>query len=326
MQALLAGSALAGQDRAFVHFALAKALEDGGDHAASFAHYSQGNAGFAATARHDAAAHHDFIRRSIATFSPAFFAARAGSGCPAPDPIFVLGLPRSGSTLVEQILASHSLVEGASELPDLTAMARRLARNGRYPEVLADLAPGDFAALGGEYLERTRVHRPLGRAFFVDKFPGNVLHIGLIQLMLPNARIIDARRAPLATCVSLFKQAFAAGQAYSHDLGDLGRYYADYVDLMTHFDTVLPGRVHRIDHEALVERPEIEIRRLLSYCRLQFEPQCLAFHETRRTIRTASSEQVRQPLNRRGIDQWRQFEPWLGRLVEALTKGGIAPA
>jgi tetratricopeptide (TPR) repeat protein len=309
-------------DRACLHFALGKALEDERHYADAFVHYRRGNETRRALAPHDADAHANFIRRTIATFDAPFFAARAGAGIAAPDPIFVLGMPRSGSTLVEQILASHSAVEGASELPYITAIARALTlRDGReraYPEVLADLAPADFAAAGADYLDRAAIHRPQRRAFFVDKFPGNFLHVGLIHLMLPNARIIDVRRDPRACCVSLFKQNFARGQAYSYDLGDLGRYYADYVALMAHVDRVLPGRVLRVAYEALVEDAERETRRLLDHIGLAFEPGCLDFHAGARSVRTPSSEQVRRPIFRDGLDQWRHFAPWLDPLETAL--------
>lgn len=305
-------------DRSYRDFALGKALEDEGRYAESFAHYARGNAARAAFEPHDADALHRFVTASIAAFDGALFRRTAGAGCAETGPIFVLGMPRSGSTLVEQILASHSAVEGASELADITTLARDLAQtHPGYPASIAQVPHATFAALGAEYRARTAVHRR-GKPWLVDKFPGNFLHTGLIHQMLPGARIIDIRRDPMACCFSLFKQAFARGQAYSYDLTDLGRYYRDYVALMAHFDTVLPGRVHRIGYEALVENPEAEIRRLLDYCGLGFEPQCMRFFETGRTVRTPSSEQVRQPINRDGLDQWRAFEPWLAPLARAL--------
>lgn len=320
MQALLEGAALNPDDRAHLHFALGKALEDAADYEPAFREYQAANAARRATTPYDAAAHSAFVQRSIATYSSAFFADRAGLGCAARDPVFVVGMPRSGSTLIEQILASHSQVEGLSELPDITALAAQVREQGKgaYPQSLADLPAAAFAELGHAYLDRTRPRRQTDAAHFVDKFPGNFLHIGLIHLILPNARIIDVRRDPLACCVSLFKQGFAAGQGYSYDLGDLGRYYADYVALMAQVDAVLPGRVHRVSYEALVDAPEDEVRRLLDHVGLAFEPGCLAFFENDRAVRTPSSEQVRQPLNRDGIDQWRHFAPWLGPLKAAL--------
>jgi tetratricopeptide (TPR) repeat protein len=319
MQALLADGGLDAESTSHVHFALGKAREDAALYADSFDHYRKANAARRVIAPHDAEGHSDFVRRTIETFSTGFLAERPGVGLDAPDPIFVLGMPRSGSTLVEQILASHSQVEGASELPDITRIARSLNREGDpYPEALVTLHPSAFMALGANYMVGTGERRRLRRAHFVDKFPGNFLHIGLIHLMLPRARIIDIRRNPLACCLSLFKQNFARGQAYSYDLGDLGRYFADYDALMRHFETVLPGRVLHLSYEALVEEPEGEVRRLLDYCDLAFEPGCLRFFESDRAVRTPSSEQVRQPIFRDGLEQWRHFEPWLGPLIEAL--------
>jgi hypothetical protein len=264
------------------------------------------------------------VARSKAVLTADLFASRAGQGCPAPDPVFILGLPRSGSTLIEQILASHSAVEGTMELPDITAMARRLsgARTTRepsaYPEILATLDPGALKALGEEFLERTRVQRKTDRPFFIDKMPNNFAHLGLIALALPNARIIDARRHPLGCCFSGFKQHFARGQNFSYGLADIGRYYADYVELMAHFDAVLPGRVHRVIYESMVADPEREIRALLDYCGLPFEESCLNFHQNDRAVRTASSEQVRQPIFKDAVEHWQNYEPWLDPLKTAL--------
>jgi tetratricopeptide (TPR) repeat protein len=324
MREALARTDLPGEDRYHLDFALGKALEDLGDYEASFTHYAAGNALRRKTVVYDANETAEHLRRSKALFTPEFFAARKGVGHAAPDPIFIVGLPRAGSTLLEQILATHSLVEGTMELPDIIAIARRLSgRKARkeasnYPELLADMSPGALRDLGAEYLERTRVQRKLGRPFFIDKMPNNFAHAGLIHLILPNAKIIDARRHPLGCCFSAFKQHFARGQGFSYDQTELGRYYADYVALMAHFDAVLPGRVHRVIYETLIDDPEGEIRRLLDYCGLPFEEECLRFHRNDRAVRTASSEQVRRPLNREGVDQWRHFEPWLGPLKDAL--------
>ena len=318
MAALLASDETSPEDRSYLGFALGKALEDDCRYAEALDHYSAANALRRAAKPHDAAAASTFTDHNIEIFDAGFFSARTGWGDPAADPIFVVGMPRSGSTLVEQILASHSAVESASELPDLTAIARRLAHGGSYPSTLGALRAEDFAALGREYLDRTRVRRRLERPHFVDKFPGNFLHAGLIHLMLPNARIIDVRRDPRACCVSLFKQAFAQGQAYSYDLADLGNAYRDYRRLMAHFERVLPGRIVRVDYETLVEKPELQIRRLLDACGLEFEPGCLRFFEAPTIVRTPSSEQVRRPIFRDGLDQWRNFAPWLGPLEAAL--------
>jgi tetratricopeptide (TPR) repeat protein len=324
MDAALATPGASDDDRIHLHFALGKSLEDDGDHAAAFDHYAKANALRRTLAPYDWRANRAFVRRALETFTPAFFAAREGLGDPAPDPIFILGLPRSGSTLVEQILASHSAVEGLSELPDLMAIAGQItdgadvAARDAYPALLGDLPAKALAELGAEYLRRTRVYRRTGRPFFVDKAPNNVLQLGLICLILPGAKIIDARRDPMACGFSIFKQNFARGAAYGCDLADIGRYHRDYLSLMDHFDAVLPGRVHRVIHEDLVRDPEKEVARLLAYCGLDFEPACLRFYETARPVRTASSEQVRRPLNADGLEHWRNFEPWLGQLSAEL--------
>ncbi|MDR3508531.1 MAG: sulfotransferase, partial [Caulobacteraceae bacterium] len=251
-------------------------------------------------------------------------AARTGTGAPAADPIFVVGLPRSGSTLIEQILASHSAVEGTSELADLGLIAASLGdvwggdSVPPYPHSLTALSPDQLRGLGETYLERTRARRKQGRPLFVDKMPDNFRHVGLIQLILPRARIIDARRHPLGCGLSAFKHDFGRNLSFTNDLTDLGRYYADYVALMARYDAVLPGRVHRVIYERMVEDPESEVRRLLDYCGLAFEPRCLRFYETRRAVRTPSAQQVRQPIFTSALEQWRHYEPWLGPLKAAL--------
>ena len=324
MRAQLARADISAEDRFHLHFALGKALEDATDYAASFEHYRLGAALRKEGLDYEADETQAHVTRSKALFTPAFFAARQGYGDPAPDPIFILGLPRSGSTLVEQILASHSQIEGTMELPDMPALAKRLGGRSRrgqeslYPEALAELDAEACRALGAEYLDRTRGQRKLGRVHFIDKMPNNFAHVGLIQLILPGARIIDTRRHPLGGCFSAFKQHFARGQGFTYDLTDLGRYYADYVELMAHFDTVLPGRVHRVIYEQMIADPETEVRALLDYCGLPFEAACLKFYENDRAVRTASSEQVRQPIFTEGLDQWRHYEPWLDPLKTAL--------
>jgi tetratricopeptide (TPR) repeat protein len=315
MKVALADTTIADPDRFHLDFALGKALEDRGQAAASFGHYAAGNALRRQTLAYDGDALRRQVDRIVALLTPEFLAARAGQGCDAPDPIFILGMPRAGSTLIEQMLASHSRVEGTSELADLPQLARAA---GPYPGSLADLAAGDLHGLGARYLQGTRVQRHTERPFFIDKLPNNWLYVPLILLALPRATIIDARRHPLACCFSNFKQHYARGQSFSYDLADMGRYYRDYVRLMAHVDAVAPGRVHRVIHEALVADTEAELRALLAACGLDYEPACLEFHKTQRPVRTASSEQVRQPISRAGTDAWQPYEPWLEPLKAAL--------
>jgi tetratricopeptide (TPR) repeat protein len=324
MQAQLDRGDLSDDDRLHLDYALGKAHEDAGRWAESFRHYETGAALRRTQAAYDPATIHQHVARAKAVLTADLLAQRAGQGCPAPDPIFILGLPRSGSTLVEQILASHSAVEGTMELPDIGAIAKRLggARTSRetsaYPEILATLSPEDLKALGEEFLDRTRVQRKTDRPLFIDKMPNNWAHVGLIALTLPNARIIDARRHPMGCCFSGFKQHFARGQAFSYGLDDIGRYYADYVELMAHVDAVLPGRVHRVIYEEMVAEPEVQIRALLDYCGLPFEESCLNFHENDRAVRTASSEQVRRPIFKDAVEHWQNYESWLDPLKSAL--------
>ena len=320
----LARNDLSDEDRLHFEFSLGKALEDAAAHEESFVHYAAGNALRRRSHPYSAGQNADFVRRSKALFTREFFAARAGSGLTAPDPIFILGLPRAGSTLLEQILASHPLVEGTMELPDIPQIARELAgRSGPDEEpgffqAVAALSGTELRALGERYLDGTRIFRKTDAPFFIDKMPNNCLYVGLIHLMLPNARIIDARRHPLGGCFSCFKQHFARGQSFTYALEDLGRYYRDYVGLMAHFDAVLPGRVHRVLYEAVIEETDAEVRRLLAHCGLPFEEACLKFYDNERAVRTASSEQVRQPIFREAVDHWRHYEPWLGPLKAAL--------
>ena len=315
---------LATEDRFHLHFALGKAREDKGEAEAAFGHYAEANRLRRSLIDYSPDDIHHHVERAVTFFTPEFFAAREGWGCPKPDPIFVLGLPRAGSTLVEQILASHPAIEGTAELPDMPAIARRLdGRKARgdaslYPECLANLEPAALLALGEEYLERAQVQRFTDRPFFIDKLPNNWAHVGLIRLILPNARIIDARRHPLSCGFSNFKQHYARGQRFSYDLAEIGAYYRDYVTLMRHFDAALPGYVHRVIHEDLVNDPEAEVRRLLDFLGLPFDSACLAFYDNPRAVRTASSEQVRRPISREGLEQWKAFEPWLDPLKEAL--------
>ena len=315
---------LSAEDRFHFHFALGKALEDASDHAASFEHYSEGNRIRRSLIAYDPEAVHDRVDRAKALFTPAFLGARTGLGCTAPDPIFIVGMPRAGSTLLEQILSSHSAVEGTMELPDIGAIARDLGgpRDGdersAYPEILAGMDGDALRALGERYLASTRVQRKTSAPYFIDKNPNNWMHVGLIHLILPNAKIIDARRHPMSCCFSVFKQHFARGNRYSYDLRELGRYYRDYVDLMAWFDKAMPGRIHRATYEQVVDDLETEVRRLLEYCGLEFEPACLRYFENDRAVRTASSEQVRRPIYRDSLEQWTHYDPWLGPLREAL--------
>jgi tetratricopeptide (TPR) repeat protein len=324
MRAQLERTDLTEADRFHFHFAIGKALEDAGAWAEAFSHYEQGNRARRALIEYDANANAAHVARSKALFSRQFFAERGDFGSAIPDPIFIVGLPRSGSTLIEQILSSHSAVEGTMELPDVISIARVLgerktrSQESKYPEVLATLGAAEFRTLGERYVEQTRIQRKTDAPFFIDKMPNNFFHVGLIHLMLPNSKIIDARRHPLGCCFSAFKQHFARGQRFSYDLIELGRYYRDYVELMDHFDQVLPGRVHRVIYERMVDDTESEIRRLLNYCGLSFEEGCLRFYENERAVRTASSEQVRQPIYREAVEHWRHFEPWLGPLKETL--------
>jgi tetratricopeptide (TPR) repeat protein len=324
MRTQLARTDLADDDRLHLEFALGKALEDAADYAPSFEHYARGNALRRAQLYYRAEETSARVQHIRERYTREFFDARKGAGSPARDPIFIVGLPRAGSTLIEQILASHSQVEGTMELPEITSITRLLRGQGEadstmpYHDALAALDADALRALGERYLADTRIHRKTGAPLFIDKMPNNFMHLGLIQLILPNATIIDARRHPLACCFSGFKQHFARGQSFSYSLDDLGRYYRDYVALMAHFDAVLPGRVHRVIYERMVEDTEGEVRRLLAHCGLPFEEACLRFFENARPVRTASSEQVRRPIYREGMEQWRHYAPWLGPLEQAL--------
>jgi predicted Zn-dependent protease len=324
MRTALAREDLRYGDRVDLEFALAKALEDDGIYAESFEHYVSGNALRSSALPYDPAANIRHVQRSREIFTRRFFEERSGWGSQASDPIFIIGLPRSGSTLLEQILASHSRVEGTRELADINAIAASLGHTkgawdtSAYIESIDGLSAQDVKALADRYLAETRIYRTGGKPRFVDKMPNNFLHVGLIHLMFPKAAIIDARRHPLGCCFSCFKQHFGRGQLFTYDLAKLGRYYRDYVGLMAHVDSVLPGRVHRALYEDVVANLEGSIRKLLYYCKLPFENRCLHFHENRRVVQTASSEQVRRPIFSEGLDHWRHFDPWLGPLKEAL--------
>lgn len=314
-------------DKIHLHFALGKALEDSGQYQRSFDHYLQGNELKRAQISYRAAKVSEEVDAQIEHCDGRLFDEHQGQGCQAADPIFIVGLPRAGSTLLEQILASHSQVDGTMELPNILAMVHKLkgrkAEQSRYPANLDDLSPQQLLELGEIYLRETRVHRGEGR-FFIDKMPNNFRHLGLIHLILPNARIIDARRHPMACCFSGFKQLFAEGQEFSYSLTDIGQYYKDYVRLMAHWQNVMPKSIHRVQYETLIADFESQVRSLLKFLGLPFEQACLDFHQTKRAVKTASSEQVRQPLYRSGLAQWQHFSPWLAPLQDTLGRDWLA--
>jgi tetratricopeptide (TPR) repeat protein len=325
MQDYLAAPTTRAEDRIHLQFALGRALESRGRYEESWRHYASGNAQKRVQSGYRPEFTELSTQHQIAVCTQRFFAERAGFGASDADPIFIVGLPRSGSTLIEQILASHSRVQGTQELNVVPRIVQELqARSDpggpKYPRALRDLESKGLRNLGNRYLAETRAFRnsKAGAPFFIDKMPNNFRHIALIHLMLPNAKIIDARREPMACCFSNFKQLFAAGQEFSYDLEFLARYYRSYLELMQHWDDVLPDRVHRIVHEDVLEDLEGSVRRLLDYCGLGFEPACVEFHKTIRSIATASSEQVRQPLNRESLDQWMHYRPWLQPLEDLL--------
>lgn len=325
LERLANAAEIAPLSRSAINFALGKALEDRGAFAPSFKRYAAGNELRRTMGQYDAAATTAETKRSIAWFTPEVFDYRRGVGHPATDPIFILGLPRSGSTLVEQILASHAQVEGTAELPYIPMLVHRLLaerwsdRSLTFPAVLEDVPTERWLELGQVYLDAAATHRCEGTPFFIDKLPNNWAYIGLIRLILPNAKIVDARREPLACCWSNYKQWFARGQEFSYDLGDLGCYYRDYLAFMDHVDRVQPNSVRRVIHEQLIANPDKEIRRLLRDLGLPFEEACLNFHQNTRAVRTASSEQVRRPISENSTTAWRAYEQWLGPLKAALA-------
>lgn len=309
-----------GQNRALLHFALARAYEDAQQYEAAFEQYRRANAAVRSTLRHDPEQRAGFVRRNKSVFTPAYFDARAGWGSSRSDPIFIVGLPRSGSTLLEQILASHSQVEPTAELQALESVIRdRSHKKGRkYPELMEELSASEIRKAGEEYLARAAAYRKLNRPFFIDKMPNNFSYLGAILTCLPNAKVIDARRHPLGSGFAIFKHYFVEAYSFAFDLADIGGYYRDYVQLMAHLDAAQPGRVHRVFHEKMIADPEREIRRLLGYCGLPFEEQCLRFDENARAILTPSSEQVRRPLAAEATALWRRYERWLEPLKAAL--------
>ncbi len=301
-----------------LHFALGRAYENAKDAASAFQHYTLGNELRSKELAHDPDEIGQHVDAAIALFTLSYFEKRQGWGCEAPDPIFILGMPRAGSTLIEQILASHSTVEGTMELPDIPALFRRFGGVEQWPAGIEAMSAEQARNLGQAFLDRTRVQRKTDKPFFIDKLPNNWMSVGFILTIFPNARIIDARRHPMDCCFSNFKQHFARGQAFSYSLDHMGRYYRDYVRLMDHFEAVLPGRIIRVIHEQVLDDSEGQIRLLLGNLNLPFEKNCLEFHKNDRAVRTASSEQVRKPINRDGADQWKPYEQWLEPLKAAL--------
>jgi len=323
MEAQESNLGISHQSRIYLNFALGKAYEDKGLFDKAFMFYERGNAFKKSQSRYKASDLTAEFKAQTEVFDDAFIASHANTGFTSPDPIFIVGLPRSGSTLLEQILASHSQVDGTMELPNMLALAQKLRRGERmsavnhYPGILKELPAEQFLEFGEKFIDETRVHR--GSApFFIDKMPNNFRHVGLIKLMLPNAKIIDARRHPMGSCFSGFKQLFAEGQEFTYGLEEVGTYYRDYVELMDHWDKVLPGQVLRVQYEEVVADLDTQVRRILDYCGLEFEDSCINFYETDRSVRTPSSEQVRQPIYQSGIEQWKNFESNLDPLKQAL--------
>lgn len=326
MQAQETAGLLSGASRVQLYFSLGKAYEDAAQYDQAFQYYTKGNDLKRAQSRYDADQMTEELQVQQVVCTRDLFDKHKGRGCPAPDPIFIVGLPRAGSTLLEQILASHSLVDGTLELPNILSLAHGLRNREKitsetgYPRNLHILSAADLAELGERYIRETAQHRA-GASFFTDKMPNNFRHIGLIKLILPNAKIIDARRDPLACCFSGFKQLFAEGQEFTYGLEQIGRYYHDYVALMDHWDDVLPGEILRVQYEDVVADLEGQVRRILDHCGLDFEESCVNFHKTARTVKTASSEQVREKINTKGLKQWQHFEKNLGPLKQALVPG-----
>ena len=323
MKARLAGGKLEGESEVNFLFALAKAFEDGGEDETAWEYYRRGNAKRREDEWYDPVQWQVFIDSIISVFNAELFRRRAGSGCDDPAPIFVVGLPRSGSTLIEQILASHSQVEGTAELPHLGRLSTSLNRNRadglQYPPVVRELDAVALRALGERYMKLAQVHRQQGKPRFIDKMPNNFPHVGLLQLILPNARIVDARRHPMDACVSCYRQLFARGQPFTYDLTDIGEYYLQYRRVMDHWQSVLPGKVLTVQYEEVVADLEAQVRRLLDHCGLSFEDQCLRFFETERAVRSASSQQVRTPIYTESVGRWQRYERHLGELIEILN-------
>ena len=312
-----------GVNRIRLHFALGKAFDDRRDTERAFHHYAQGNQLRNAIATYKPDKIQSWVEQAEANYDSAFFSERASFGCPSPDPIFIVGMQRSGSTLVEQILDSHPNIEGTAELTDLPTIVREQGevahrRGISFTEHLRRMSPEELRALGEDYLNRARVYRLTDKPFFTDKMPANWIYAGVIRLILPNAKIVDVRRHPLACCFANWKQLYGRGLEHTYSMENMGRYYADYVRLMRLMDRVQPGKIHRVIYERMVDDVEGEVRRLLDYLGLPFAEACLNFHSNERSVRTISASQVRRPINREGLDQWRPYEQWLGPLKDAL--------
>ncbi|MBA6222630.1 sulfotransferase, partial [Colwellia sp. MB02u-19] len=326
MQTQQNNKALALTDKVQLHFATGKAFEDRKDYNQAFQAYQEGNKLQHAHSGFDISKVEKQVAEQIKYCTAELFESRGNLGLNLPDPIFIVGLPRAGSTLLEQILASHSQVDGTMELHNILGLASRLRgrsnnksdQEAQYPKNLNEINPEYFKRFGQQFIDETQVYREKA-PLFIDKMPNNFLHIGLIRLILPNAKIIDARRSPMACCFSGFKQLFAEGQDFSYDLEDMGRYYQAYLKLMAHWDDVLPGYVLKVNHEDVVDDLETQVRRMLDFCGLEFEQSCVDFHKTQRNIKTPSSEQVRQPIYKSATEQWRHFEPYLTPLKKVLN-------
>lgn len=311
MEDEIQNSAIGIEDKIHIMFALGKAFEDRKNYDRAFEFYAQGNHLKHLKSGYDAGNTDQQIAAQMDYCNTSLFALHEPTGCTAPDPIFIVGLPRAGSTLLEQILASHSQVNGTMELPNILSLVARLkGQNGDYPRNLHEIDNKYLHSFGEQYLEETRAYRA-DAPFFIDKMPNNFMHIGLIKLILPNAKVIDARRHPMACCFSGYKQLFAEGQEFTYELASIGRYYQAYEKLMDHWDEVIPGFVLRVQHEDVIEDLENQVKRLLDFCGLPFEQNCIDFHKTERNIKTPSSEQVRQPIYRSGMAQWTHFEQHL---------------
>jgi hypothetical protein len=321
MRAALCGPAVSAKSRAQLHYALGKAYDDAQDYEKAFENYSRGNAIRRVSLNYNPDSTSSMVSQTEAVFTPELFRTRADAGCPAPDPIFVLGMQRAGSTLVEQILASHSQIEGLGELNFVLKLVSEEVRpktGPNYPSGMDRLEPSDLLAVGEKYMEYTKLKRRTDKPFFVDKCPYNFWHAGLIRLILPNAKIIDARRHPMACCFANFTTIFAFGPPLSYKQTEIGRFYADYVRVMAHFDRVQPGNIHRVIYERVVADLEKEVRAMLDHLGVPFEQSCLEYYKNDRAFDSMSNEQVRSPIFRGSVDRWRNYEQWLGPLKAAL--------